>query len=62
MIALNHRVMEEDRTGALELSAGKPFGFIVLWLLVVGFAGMAPWRAALAAQSDRRGARASGPA
>jgi hypothetical protein len=54
--------MEEDRTGALELSAGKPFGFIVLWLLVVGFAGMALWRAALAAQSDRRGARASGPA
>ncbi|GAA2050564.1 DUF1206 domain-containing protein [Catenulispora yoronensis] len=45
MIALDHRANEADRTGALELIAGKPFGLVVLWFLVVGFAGMALWRA-----------------
>lgn len=44
MIALDHRAGEADRTGALEFIAGKPFGFVVLWFLVVGFAGMALWR------------------
>jgi hypothetical protein len=52
MIALDHRTMEADRTGALELIAGKPFGFVVLWFLIVGFAGMALWRAVMAVHPD----------
>jgi hypothetical protein len=54
MIALDHRTLEADRTGALELIASKPFGYGVLWFLIVGFAGMALWRAAMAVHADRR--------
>lgn len=52
-VALAHRAGEADRTGALELLAGKPYGFVVLWFLVVGFAGMAAWRAMLAVRPHR---------
>lgn len=58
LIALNRRSGEADRTGALELIAGKPFGVVVLWFLVAGFAGMAAWRAMLAVrphQPDKDG-------
>ena len=55
MIALDRHTMEADRTGALELIAGKPFGFIVLWFLIVGFAGMALWRAVMAVHPDLPG-------
>ncbi|MBR7825022.1 DUF1206 domain-containing protein [Actinospica sp. MGRD01-02] len=60
MIALARRSTEDDRTGALELLAGKPFGFIVLWFLIVGFACMAVWMAVLAARPDQRGERGAG--
>ena len=60
MIALARRSTEADRTGALELVAGKPFGFIVLWFLIVGFAGMAVWMAVLAIRPGRRGERGIG--
>ena len=60
MIALDHRTMEADRTGALELIAGKPFGFVVLWFLIVGFAGMALWRAAMAIRPDLPGKKGTG--
>lgn len=53
LIALDHRAGEADRTGALELIAGKPFGFVALWLLVVGFAGMAAWRVMVAVRPPR---------
>jgi hypothetical protein len=59
LIALNHRTNEADRTGALELIAGKPFGFAVLWFLVAGFAGMTLWRAMMAVRPnlpDKQGA------
>jgi len=59
LIALDHRAGEADRSGALELIAGKPYGFVVLWFLVVGFAGMALWRLMLALRpqrADNRGA------
>jgi len=59
LIALAHRAGEADRTGALELVAGKPFGFVVLWFLAAGFAGMAAWRLMLAVrphQPDKDGA------
>jgi len=60
MIALDHRTMEADRTGALELVAGKAFGFVVLWFLIVGFAGMALWRLAMAVHPDLPGKRGAG--
>lgn len=60
MIALDHRTMEADRTGALELVAGKAFGFAVLWFLIVGFAGMALWRAAMAVHPDVPGKQGAG--
>jgi hypothetical protein len=53
MIALDRRAGEADRTGALEFIAGKPFGVVVLWLLVIGFAGMAAWRLMLAVRPNR---------
>ncbi|MEZ0113882.1 hypothetical protein ABH920_007916 [Catenulispora sp. EB89] len=53
LIALDHRTGEADRSGALELIAGKPYGFAVLWFLVVGFAGMALWRLMLALRPQR---------
>jgi hypothetical protein len=35
---------EADRKGALETLAGNPAGDVVLWLLVIGFAGLALWQ------------------
>jgi hypothetical protein len=52
MIALEHRTTEDDRTGALELIAGKPFGSVLLWILAGGFAGMALWGVATAVHPD----------
>jgi hypothetical protein len=48
LIALDHQTLEADRTGAVELIASKPFGHVLLWFLVVGFAGMALWRLSVA--------------
>ena len=39
---------EADRQGALHQVAAQPFGLTMLWMLVVGFACMALWRASLA--------------
>ena len=33
-----------DRGGALAQIAGKSYGTVVLWLLVIGFAGLTLWR------------------
>jgi hypothetical protein len=35
---------EADKKGALETVAGSPGGKVILWLLVIGFAGLALWR------------------
>jgi Domain of Unknown Function (DUF1206) len=43
-IALGSSHQQADRAGAVRLVAGTPFGSVVLWLLVVGFAGMTLWR------------------
>ncbi len=53
LIAVQHDSRQADRTGALELVADKPFGVVVLWFLVVGFAGMALWRLSMAAFPPR---------
>ena len=42
----------------LEAVAAEPLGELFLWLLVIGFAAMAPWRFAQAQGGvHRRGAR-----
>jgi Domain of Unknown Function (DUF1206) len=43
-IAVNGSHKQADRTGAVRLVAHSPFGSVLLWLLVVGFAGMTLWR------------------
>lgn len=54
-IAVGHSGRQADRTGALQLVAATSYGVIVLWFLVLGFAGMAAWRLARVA-SPRKAA------
>lgn len=60
LIAVQHNSLQADRTGALELVAGKSFGSVVLWFLVVGFAGMALWRLSMAAFPPQAGKSGAG--
>lgn len=48
-IAIGQGGHQADRSGALRLVAQTPFGEAALWLLVVGFGGMALWRLSEAA-------------
>jgi hypothetical protein len=48
-VALGSSHQQADRAGAVRLVAATPFGFVALWLLVVGFAGMTLWRLSEAA-------------
>jgi len=43
-IAFGHSHQQADRSGAVRLVAATPFGEAILWLLVIGFAGMTLWR------------------
>lgn len=43
-IAFGNSHQQADRSGAVRLVAATPFGSVILWLLVVGFAGMTLWR------------------
>ncbi|MFC1414069.1 DUF1206 domain-containing protein [Streptacidiphilus sp. N1-12] len=47
-IAFGKGGAEADRQGALRQVAAQPFGLVMLWILVVGFACMTLWRASLA--------------
>ena len=47
-IALGSSRQQADRTGAVRLVAGTPFGSFVLWLLAIGFAGLALWQLSVA--------------
>jgi hypothetical protein len=44
LIAFRKTSQQADRTGALHELSATPFGAAALWLLVVGFFGMALWR------------------
>jgi len=44
LIAFGKSRQQADRTGALHTLSGTPFGAVALWVLVVGFFGMALWR------------------
>src|ERR1700729_3294356 len=48
-IAVNGSQQQADRVGAVRLVAQTPLGSAILWLLVVGFAGMTLWRLSEAA-------------
>jgi hypothetical protein len=48
-IAFGHARQQADRTGALHAIAATRIGGILLWILVIGFAGLALWRLAEAA-------------
>jgi hypothetical protein len=43
-VAFGHSRQQADRTGALHSIGSTPIGGILLWLLVIGFIGMALWR------------------
>src|SRR4030088_610947 len=43
-IAFGNSRQQADRTGALHVAGGSRFGAIALWLLVIGFIGLALWR------------------
>lgn len=45
-IAFGHSSRQADRTGALHAIGATPVGGVLLWLLVIGFAGMTLWRLA----------------
>jgi hypothetical protein len=44
-----------DRAGALSAIAREPFGALLLWLLVIGFVGLALWRSVRAVGSAESG-------
>jgi len=44
MVAFGVARHEPDRAGAIEAIATKPFGYLLLWILVIGFLGLAVWR------------------
>jgi hypothetical protein len=43
-VAFGKSSQQADRTGALHELSSTPFGSLALWLLVIGFFGMALWR------------------
>lgn len=45
-VAFGQGGKEADRQGALQTLASKPGGVVVLWLVALGFAGLALWRLA----------------
>jgi hypothetical protein len=49
MIALGVARHSADTAGAVEAIATKPYGYLLLWILVIGFLGLAVWRLVQAA-------------
>ncbi len=43
-VAFGHSGNQADSSGALRVVGSNAVGKIALWLLVIGFAGLAPWR------------------
>jgi hypothetical protein len=60
-VAIDGSRQQADRTGAVHLVARTAFGSVILWLLVIGFAGMTLWRLSEAAwgSPDADGRKAS---
>jgi len=49
LVAFRKTGQQADRTGALHELSSTPFGVVALWVLVIGFLGMAIWRLSEAA-------------
>jgi hypothetical protein len=49
MLAVGAAQHTPDQGGALEAIASKPFGYVLLWIVTIGFAGLARWRLVQAA-------------
>jgi hypothetical protein len=49
MVAFDAAQHAPDQGGALEAFASKPFGYVLLWIVTIGFAGLALWRLVQAA-------------
>jgi hypothetical protein len=49
MLAVGAAQHTPDLGGALEAIASKPFGYVLLWIVTIGFAGLALWRLVQAA-------------
>lgn len=49
LVAFRKTGQQADKTGALHQLSATPFGVVALWVLVVGFLGMAIWRLSEAA-------------
>jgi Domain of Unknown Function (DUF1206) len=58
-IAFGNTRQQADRTGALHALSATPFGVVALWVLVVGFLGMALWRLAEAIWPSGEGRKAT---
>src|ERR1700746_977478 len=61
LVAIGHSSQEADQQGALQLLASKPYGLVSLWLLGIGFAGYALWRASEAAFGVTGDRNSAGP-
>lgn len=61
LVALGKTSRPADQQGALQLLAGKSYGIISLWLLVIGFAAYALWRLSEAAFGVTGEGRKAGP-
>jgi Domain of Unknown Function (DUF1206) len=57
LVAFRKTGQQADKTGALHELSGTPFGAIALWVLVVGFFGMALWRLSEAVYGPPGGGR-----
>ncbi|MGH3166760.1 MAG: DUF1206 domain-containing protein [Trebonia sp.] len=60
LVAFGKTSQQADRTGALHALGATPFGAFALWVLVIGFFGMALWRltqAGFGGHGQKAGAR-----
>lgn len=56
-VAFGQQGQQADRTGVLHKLSSTPFGAVALWVLVVGFFGMALWRLTEAVYGSRADGR-----
>ncbi len=56
-VAFGKASQQADRTGALHELSSQPFGKVALWVLVIGFFGMALWRLTEAVYGSRTDGR-----
>jgi len=61
LVALGQTSHQADQQGALQLLAAQPYGLVSLWLLGIGFAGYALWRASEAAFGVSGDRNSAGP-